>query len=169
MSYLERLKAAKALNVPTPLTLKTPKSIDVTPSERFEGCQSEHIPTPSLRASRQVGRLLPDMPPEWSAAFSAVSLSPVPGDYEPARWQDALDGMRAFCDVWAGRVRALGWQPSEIFSLDPVAPAARVDRRGLGLLLSGGDRVEALDDRGADIRTAGGARQRYYRRLQGAD
>jgi hypothetical protein len=172
MSYLDRLKAARAKNGPTSATLKTPESIDVTPSERFEGCQSGHISGPAAASpvSTYVETLpvqkIFDMPPEWSEAFDAISLSPAPGDYEPSRWQDTLNGMTAFCDEWAARARVLGWQPSEIFSLDPIAPAARVDRRGLALLLGNGARVESIDDRGADIRTHGGARQRFYRRRE---
>jgi hypothetical protein len=106
------------------------------------------------------------MPREWAEAFAPIAQSPAPGDFEPERWQDILDGMLCFCDEWAGRAAVIGWQPGEIFGLHPTAPAARVDRRGLGLLLGNGARVEAIDNEGADIRTAGGARQRFYRELE---
>jgi hypothetical protein len=104
------------------------------------------------------------MPREWANTFAAISLRAAPGDFEPERWQDTLDGMLRFCDEWAGRAAARGWQPSEIFSLDLSAPAARVDRRGLGLLLGNGSEVVAIDGNGADIQTRSGSRQRYYRR-----
>jgi hypothetical protein len=103
------------------------------------------------------------MPREWAEAFAPIAQSAAPGDFEPKRWQDTLDGMLRFCDEWAGRAAALGWQPSEVFSLDLTAPAARIDRRGLALLLGNGARVESIDSEGADIRTIGGARQRFYR------
>ena len=75
------------------------------------------------------------MPREWADTFAAISQASAPGDFTPERWQDTLDGMLRFCDEWAGRIAALGWQPSEVFSLDLVAPQARIDRRGLGLIL----------------------------------
>jgi hypothetical protein len=103
------------------------------------------------------------MPFEWADTFAAISQASPPGDFTPERWQGVLDGMLRFCDEWAGRAAALGWQPHEIFSLDLVAPQARLDRRGLGLLLSNNAWVVALDDCGADILTPAGSRQRYYR------
>jgi hypothetical protein len=122
------------------------------------------IPAAEADRVRAADRGADALPPEWVPAFDAISLSPVPGDYDAARWTDALAGMEAFCAQWAGRARALGWQGEELFSLHPTAPAARHDKRGLALSLGGGARVESLDDRGADIRTTGGARQRFYRR-----
>ena len=74
--------------------------------------------------------------------------------------------MLRFCDEWAGRAAGLGWQPSEVFSLDLVAPHARVDRRGLGLSLGNGEKVIAIDIEGADIETRSGSRQRFYRNKQ---
>jgi hypothetical protein len=103
------------------------------------------------------------MPFEWADTFAAISQASPPGDFTPERWQGVLDGMLRFCDEWAGRAAALGWQPHEIFSLDLVTPQARLDRRGLGLLLSNNAWVVALDDCGADILTPAGSRQRYYR------
>lgn len=103
------------------------------------------------------------MPREWADCFAGIAQAPAPGDFTPERWQDTLDGMLRFCDEWAGRAAALGWQPSEIFSLDLVAPSARVDKRGLALCLGNGERVAAIDAKGAGIVTRGGARQRYYR------
>jgi len=106
------------------------------------------------------------LPREWADTFGAISLSPAPGDFDPDRWRDILDGMLRFCDEWAGRAAALGWQPSEVFGLDLVAPQARVDRRGLGLSLGNGERVIAIDIEGADIETRSGSRQRFYRNKQ---
>jgi hypothetical protein len=108
------------------------------------------------------------MPREWAEAFAAIAQSSAPGDFERDRWQDTLDGMLRFSDEWSGRAAALGWRCEEVFGLDLTAPAARVDRRGLALCLGGGAHVESIDDRGADIRTPGGARQRFYRRSLGS-
>jgi hypothetical protein len=65
-----------------------------------------------------------------------------------------------------GRAAALGWQPRELFSLDPVAPQARIDRRGLGLSLGNGEKVIAIDIEGADIERRSGSRLRFYRNKQ---
>jgi len=43
------------------------------------------------------------------------------------------------------------------------APAARHDKRGLAISLTGGARVVAIDSEGADIETRSGWRQRFYR------
>ena len=106
------------------------------------------------------------MPREWADTFAAISQASAPGDFTPERWRDILDGMLRFCDEWAGRAAGLGWQASEVFSLDLVAPQARVDRRGLGLILDNGARVTAIDSEGADIETRSGSRQRFYRNKQ---
>jgi hypothetical protein len=102
------------------------------------------------------------MPREWADAFAPFAQSAPPGDFEPERWQETLDGMLRFCDEWASRAAALGWQPSEIFSLDLAAPAARHDNRGLALSLAGGARVVGVDMAGADIEMPSGSHLRFY-------
>jgi hypothetical protein len=157
-------------NVPTSLTLKTPESIGVTHSEGFEGCQTEHISegvvetTPIVPRTPAADNFGPA--PAMGAAILELSNSSAPGDYGDARWRETLAGMEAFCAQWAGRAGALGWHGEELFSLDPIAPAARHDKRGLALSLCGGARVEAIDSEGADIRTAGGSRLRFYRKAR---
>ena len=103
------------------------------------------------------------MPREWADTFSAISQASAPGDFEPERWQATLDGMLRFCDEWAGRAAALGWQASEVFAMDLAAPAARVDRRGLALSLGGGARVVGIDADGADVEMPSGSHLRFYR------
>jgi hypothetical protein len=103
------------------------------------------------------------MPREWADTFAAISQASAPRGFEPERWQETLDGMLRFCDEWAGRAAALGWQPSEVFSLDLVATHARVDRRGLALSLAGGARVVGIDVNGADVQMPSGSHLRFYR------
>ena len=74
-------------------------------------------------------------------------------------------GADIFARVWAAKAKRLGWAEDELFGLHPT----RVDRRGLAFLLHAGDRVVALDEDGADILTASGARQRFYRRPVGTN
>jgi hypothetical protein len=105
------------------------------------------------------------MPREWADTFAAISLSPAPGDFYSDRWQDTLDGMLRFCDEWAVRAAALGWEANEVFSLDLLAPQARVDRRGVALSLTGGARVVGIDPDGADVEMPSGSLLRFYRNL----
>lgn len=103
------------------------------------------------------------LPREWAEHFAKLLAGPVPGDFSPTRWQAALDGALMFADRWAGEAHRLGWDASEVFGLDDIAPAARIDRRGLAWLLGDGSQVVAMDRGGAEIRTRGGGRQRFYR------
>jgi hypothetical protein len=70
---------------------------------------------------------------------------------------------RALLDAWGAEAAALDWSTLDLFGCDPEAPAARRDCMGLALLLERCE-VVALDERGADLLTSGGARQRFYRR-----
>ena len=106
------------------------------------------------------------MPRRWADYLAQLSQGPPPGDFQERHWQTVIDGALGFADEWAGRAYALGWSPDELFGMDAVAPAARVDRRGLAFMLANGARVVGIDERGADILMPGGARQRFYRRPQ---
>lgn len=108
------------------------------------------------------------MPREWADAFAAIVHGPVRFPEHPAQWQSVLDGALMFADRWAGKAHSLGWTVDELFGLDPVAPASRLDHRGLAFLLANGSQVVAIDKDGADIRTGRGARHRYYRQRRSA-
>lgn len=103
------------------------------------------------------------MPRAWADAFATIVHGPNRFADNPARWQSVVDGALVFADQWAGKAHSLGWTVDELFGLDPVAPAARLDHRGLAFLLGNGSRVVAIDRDGADIITGQGSRQRYYR------
>ena len=103
------------------------------------------------------------VPRRWADYLAQLSKGPPPGDFQERHWQAVIDGALLFADEWAGRACALGWSPHELFGMDAVAPAARVDRRGLAFMLSSGARVVGIDERGADILMPGGTRQRFYR------
>lgn len=105
-----------------------------------------------------------NLPRAWAEHFARLEQDGPPGDFSPTRWQAALDGALAFLDQWGAEAHRLGWDVSEVFGLHSTAPAARVDCRGLAWLLGSGSQVVAMDRSGAEIRTEGGGRQRYYRR-----
>ena len=73
-----------------------------------------------------------------------------------------IDGAARFADAWGAKALALGWEPIELFGVDRVAPAARLDTRGLAFMLADGD-VVAMDAQVAVIRKRSGALQRYPR------
>jgi len=104
------------------------------------------------------------LPRAWAEHFARLIVGEAPGDFSPTRWQAALDGALRFADRWAKEAHRLGWDASEVFGLDDEAPATRIDHRGLAWLLGHGGEVVALDRDGAEIRTAQGGRQRFYRR-----
>ena len=88
-----------------------------------------------------------------------------PEGFSLIQWASIKVGAQTFASEWGEDARARGWAEDELFGLHPT----RVDRRGLAFLLHAGDRVVALDEDGADILTASGARQRFYRRPVGTN
>ena len=108
------------------------------------------------------------LPSEWAETVARLLIGPPPRGFDHSRWSRAVDGAVIFAEQWSGRAFALGWSADEAFGLDKIAPASRHDRKGLAWLLADGRRVTAIDAQGADIITAQGSRQRFYRMSDGA-
>jgi hypothetical protein len=104
-----------------------------------------------------------DVPKTWAEGFAALVTTPAPDGFSSARWQRIIDATGKFLDRWAETAIACGWSDLDVFGCDPDRPDARFDAMGLVLLL---DRCEVvgIDEAGADLLTATGARQRYRRR-----
>jgi len=102
-------------------------------------------------------------PRAWAEGFAALSSIPAPDGFSPERWQRIVDATGAFLDRWAADAIRSGWTDLDVFGCDPTRPDARIDAMGLVLLL---DRCEvvAIDEAGAELVTATGARQRFRRR-----
>ena len=85
------------------------------------------------------------------------------GRFLADRWQRVVDATEHFLDRWGAEAIHSGWSIYDVFGCHNTAPAGRFDCMGLVLLL---DRCEvvAIDPDGADLVTASGARQRFYRR-----
>jgi hypothetical protein len=109
------------------------------------------------------------LPSEWAEPFAKLLRGPPPGDFDHTYWARGLPGANLFADEWAAHAHTLGWTSREVFGLDELKPAARHDRKGVAWLLTDGARVVALDESGADIITKQRSRQRFYRRLSGAN
>jgi hypothetical protein len=179
MSYLARLKALNAeKHLPdelTKLTKAPPPFVSNSERELTEAAKSPSVSFVSNRGkafSENIGdweecaaHLEYDagLPRDWAEPIARLLYSGPPGDFDPVRWQRILDGGLKFADQWGAKAYQLGWQADDIFGLHPTAPAARNDRKGIAWLLDRA-RVAALDGAGADIVTAQGSRQRFYRK-----
>jgi hypothetical protein len=179
MSYLARLKAlnaekrlpdelTKLTKAPRPFVSDSEKGLteaDKSPFVSFVSEQGRAFSENMADWEERAALLEYDagMPRPWVEPVARLLCSGPPGDYDPVRWQKVTDATLRFLDQWAAVAYALSWQLEEIIGMDPVASAARHDRKGLALLLERGSRVVAIDADGADIMTAQGSQQRYYR------
>jgi hypothetical protein len=89
---------------------------------------------------------------------------PAPAGFSPERWEQARAAALAFAEESLPRALALGWSLPELFGLHPIAPATRLDCRGLAFTIRLGARVVAMTADTARIRTSSGALLTYYRR-----
>lgn len=76
------------------------------------------------------------VPGEYAEEFARLQQW-CPAGVPEARWRLFINDGGVFLDRWSGEARAHGWNSSELFGLDPVAPTARYDRMGLLWLLKG--------------------------------
>jgi len=79
------------------------------------------------------------------------------------RWQQFEADAEVFIRDFGATAAALGWDATDLFGHDSVAPWQRVDRLGLVWLLDG-RAVIALSDRAASILAAGGGALTFSRR-----
>jgi hypothetical protein len=166
MSYLDRLKALIAeKHLPDELTKLTK-----TPSVSFVSDRgrafSQNIAHSTVDWEERAAHLEYDagVPRSWAEPFARLLCSDPPGDFDPVRWRRVVDAGLIFADKWAADAYRLGWTADDVFGLHPVAPAARHDCKGIAWLLDRG-RVVAIDVAGADIVTAQGSKQRFYRNV----
>jgi hypothetical protein len=104
----------------------------------------------------------------WAEGYAALTAMPPPTGFLPERWHRIIDAAGAFMDRWAAGAIECGWSDLDVFGCHPGRPDQRFDCMGLALLL---DRCEIvrIDESGADLMTATGARQHYRRRPLPAD
>ena len=104
-----------------------------------------------------------DAPRRWAEGYAALCTMSSPSGFSPDRWRRVVDATGIFLDRWGDEVIRCSWSDLDVFGCHDTAPTARFDCMGLMLLL---DRCEivAIDQDGADLVTASGARQRFRRR-----
>ena len=103
------------------------------------------------------------LPRAWAEPFARLLCGAPPRGFDPSRWASVVEGASIFAEQWAAQAFALEWSAEDVFGLDDIAPARRHDRKGLTWLSPDGKHVVALDAGGADIETARGVKQRFYR------
>jgi hypothetical protein len=103
------------------------------------------------------------VPRAWAEGFAALCAMPPPVGFWSDRWQRIIDATGVFLDRWAAEAIRCGWSDLDVFGCHDTAPTARRDAMGLLMLLDSCE-VTSIDAEVADLVTAGGARQRFYRR-----
>ena len=90
---------------------------------------------------------------EQEVVLRPLAQARPPADVPLRRWQQFIDDVGRFLDSgFVQKAMALGWGPFDIFGCDRDRPFARVDRLGLGWLISG-NRVVNLFENAAVIQT----------------
>lgn len=103
------------------------------------------------------------VPREWAEGFARLDLAMPPSGFDQERWRQLIDDGGRFIDRWAQTAAACGWSATDIFGLQPSAPAARYDGMGLVALIGGGEVVAVRND-SATIRRPGGNCLTFYLR-----
>jgi hypothetical protein len=103
------------------------------------------------------------VPRAWAEGFAALCTMPPPSGFSPERWHRVVDATGRFLDCWGAEAIRCRWSDLYVFGCHDTAPAARLYAMGLVMLLDRRE-VESIDPDGADLVTAGGARQRFRRR-----
>jgi hypothetical protein len=99
----------------------------------------------------------------WLDAYGTMRVMAIPEGFSSDRWRRVLEATRAFMGSWAAGAARLGWSDLDVFGCHPMRPDVRLDCMGLVLLLDGCE-IVGIDERGADLSTRGGVRQRFRRR-----
>jgi len=108
------------------------------------------------------------LPREIADRLAFLEGMPPPSGYSEAQWSDTVGIMAAFADQYGAKAIQLGWTAEDLFGLNPYAPAARYDGRGLTSLLRKGDRVVMLTADAAVIERPSGSRTTFRRQAHGA-
>ncbi len=154
-----RALAAQALQTPIYPHDKTAKG-DRTPSE---GGSVGSVPAPD-RDTEERAAIIEEgakVPREWADGFARLLSTPAPSGVLPRDWMATLDAAGNFIDQWAEKAQRLGWTVTELFGVDPKAPLARLDRRGVAFALAG-HQVRAITENEV-VTERDGQRMRLFR------
>ena len=90
-----------------------------------------------------------------------LDTMPVPGDFTPTQWAEAIDAARYVAAEWLTPALSLGWQMPDVFGCHPMKPRAALHMAGLTLCLRPGDRASALSATSAAIVGVTGAARTF--------
>jgi hypothetical protein len=92
----------------------------------------------------------PDLQEWWAGVGVLAEADAPPEGFSPGRWDEVVaDAWRLLRDY--GAVAAFfGWDTLDLFGCHPIVPAARVDCKGLALLMCGG-MITSMSDTRAHI------------------
>jgi hypothetical protein len=96
-----------------------------------------------ITAARSAETHFDPYPPSWAAGLRRLNPDqPVEG-FEHRRWLLLLQDCWQLLGDHGADLHRLDWRANDLFGADPDAPAARLDRAGLVLVICGGmvDRV----------------------------
>ena len=141
------------------LTVTAPRPLPAEFVDQLRRAKGEVIallaadPVSSLEERAAIVEYGAAVPRSWAEGFARLDPARPPADVPLRRWQQFIDDIGRFFDGgFAARAAALGWGPFDIFGCDRDRPFARVDRLGLGWLISG-NRVVNLFENAAVIQT----------------
>ena len=99
----------------------------------------------------------------WAEGVARLGGMLPPRHYPEHAWRQLIIDAQRFLHHWAPQAAAFGWPARELFGCHRRAPWGRIQGMGLILLLRG-DKIGALTESEAVIRTATGAYQTYRRK-----
>ena len=152
------------------LTVTAPRPLPAEFVDQLRRAKGEVIallaadPVSSLEERAAIVEYGAAVPRSWAEGFARLDPARPPADVPLRRWQQFIDDIGRFFDGgFAARAAALGWGPFDIFGCDRDRPFARIDRLGLGWLISG-NRLVDLCENTAIIQTWTGTRQTWRRK-----
>ena len=95
------------------------------------------------------------VPVEWCQGVADLLAAPTHPAWTEETWKALQDDALTFLRGWASQAHGLGWEALDLFGAYPTASVARVDGKGLVLLLQGRP-VVALTEDSAVIKTVSG-------------
>ena len=102
------------------------------------------------------------VPDSWVQGTAALLAAPPHPAWTDKGWRVLQRDAERFLKDWAGQAHRLGWDGLDLFGAHPTAPVARMDGKGLVLLL-GGRPVAALAEDSAVIKATSGGALTYRR------
>lgn len=103
------------------------------------------------------------VPEDWAQGFARLCTMPRPKQYDEKRWEQIINDAGVFLDKWGKQAQGLGWSSIDAFGVHHNRPTDALHCLGLVPLLKGGRVILLYPDK-AELTTAGGAHQTFFKR-----